>query len=60
MTASINFSAGTTVTSTWLNAVDAATFDYVANPLLFGATGDGTTDDSTALTDAVATGNGIC
>ena len=59
MTASINFSAGTTVTSTWLNAVDAATFDYVANPLLFGATGDGTTDDSTALTDAVATGKPV-
>lgn len=56
MTASINFSAGTTVTSTWLNAVDAATFDYVGNIMDYGAVGDGTTDDTAAITSLLASG----
>ena len=29
MTATTNFTSGTVVTSTWLNAIDASVFDYV-------------------------------
>jgi hypothetical protein len=54
MTATTNFSAGTVVTSTWLNAVDASLFDDVVNVKRHGAVGDGITDDSTAITSAIA------
>jgi len=50
---SINFSAGTVVTSTWLNAVDASLFDFVVNVREWGATGDGTTDDRTVIQAAI-------
>lgn len=49
MTASTNFSAGTVVSSTWLNAVDSSVFDNVIDAKLNGAVGDGTTDDTAAL-----------
>jgi len=53
MTVSTNFSAGTVVTSDWLNAVDATIFDYVYNVRDYGATGNGTTDDTAAIQDAI-------
>lgn len=63
MTASTNFSAGTVVTSDWLNAVDATIFDYVYNVRDYGATGNGTTDDTAAIQDAInaagAAGGGV-
>jgi len=48
MTATTNFTSGTIVTSTWLNAIDASVFDYVVYARNY-ATGDGTTDDTTNL-----------
>lgn len=53
MTDSINFSAGTVVTSDWLNAVDANVFDYTINVKNYGAVGDGTTDDTAAIQAAL-------
>jgi len=49
MTASTTFSAGTVVTSTWLNQVDANIFDFVSNVKNHGAVGDGVTDDIAAF-----------
>lgn len=52
-TASINFSAGTTITSNWLNAVDEAVFDDIINVKLWGATGNGSTNDYAAIQSAL-------
>lgn len=54
MTDSINFSAGTVVTSDWLNSVDANVFDYTINVKNYGAVGDGATDDTAAINAAIA------
>lgn len=54
MTATTNFTAGTVVSSAWSNAIDSATFDHVYNAKLYGAIGDGVTDDTAALNAALA------
>lgn len=54
MTASINFSAGTVVTSAWLNAIDEDTFENIINVKQYGALGDGSTVDDTAINLAIA------
>jgi len=57
MTASTNFSSGTVVTSTWLNAVDRHIFDEYISVTDYGAVGDGVTDDTAAFTAAQGNGN---
>ena len=52
-TQSTTFTAGTVVTSNWLNAIDAHVFDYSTSAEQHGATGDGTTDDSAAILAAI-------
>ena len=49
--ASTNFTSGTVVTSSWLNDVDFRTFEEVISVKLdpYNATGDGSTDDTTAI-----------
>lgn len=58
MTASINFSAGTTVSSTWLNAIDAHVFDYSFNVKDYGAVGNGIVDDTAAIQAAITAAAG--
>jgi len=58
-TATTNFSAGTVVTSEWLNALDADTFDDVANVKRYGAVGDGVVDDTAAFMAALAASRNV-
>jgi len=52
MTESVNFSAGTVVTSDWLNAVDADRFDYRFNIMDYGAIPNDSSADAKAANDA--------
>lgn len=52
MTASINFTPGTVVTSTWLNAVDADRFDYRYNIMDYGAIPNDSSAAAKAANDA--------
>jgi len=54
MTASINFTSGTVVTTAWANAIDGFVFDRFAWVDAYGAVGDGITDDTTAFEEASA------
>jgi len=52
-TTSTHFIPGTVVTSEWLNAVDASTFDDQFNVKRWGAVGDDVTDDTAAIQAAI-------
>lgn len=47
------FTSGTVIDSAWLNDVDAKTYEDTVNVKLYGAIGDGVTDDSTAVQNAI-------
>lgn len=55
--ADTTFSSGTTITSVWLNDVNDLTYDYVTY-LPLTCTGDGATNDATALQAAITAGAG--
>ena len=54
--ADTTFTAGTTVTSPWLNDVNDHVYGGSVTPKMYGAVGDGVTDDKTALLAAFASG----
>ena len=51
--ATTNFTAGTVVASSWLNDVDIKTYEECVNVKMYGAVGDGVTDDATAIQAAI-------
>jgi len=57
------FTSGTVVTSSWLNDVNDRVYGDVYNVKIYGAVGDGTTDDTDAIQDAInaagAAGGGV-
>jgi hypothetical protein len=52
--ASTDFSAGTVIASAWLDDVNTATYKSFVNVKTYGALGDGVTDDTAAITAAIA------
>lgn len=52
--ASTNFSAGTVITSDWLNEIDRSIYEDAVNVKNYGAVGDDTTDDTAAILLAIA------
>jgi hypothetical protein len=61
MTNSTNFVPRTSlITAEWLNDVDELVYDHIISPIRHGAVGDGVTDDTTALQEAIDYAESLC